>query len=270
MFCWNSILTKARHKTLDMYSQQLFMGTSGLVLPFKNRNAYPPEFEGRSRLQVYGALFNSIEINSIFYKLPRPSTINQWSQSVPDNFRFTFKLWKQITHNKALAFDQADIEAFFNVIAGAADRSGCILVQFPASVKAVLFKKLEFLLLGIQQANTSGWPIAVEFRSPEWYKEPVYELLNAYGAAMVYHDKAGSTSPHPPLEAAHIYLRFHGPGGDYKGSYDQGLLYEYAGYIAKWLSEGKSVYVYFNNTIGAAVDNLKTLERFLQEDYIMG
>lgn len=172
-----------------MDRHQLFMGTSGLVLPYKNRQAYPAKFEGWSRLAVYGALTNSLEVNSIFYKLPKESTVKQWCSSVPDDFRFTFKLWKQITHSKGLAFDPADVTKFFGVIAGAEDKKGCILVQFPASVKPVLFKKVAWLLSGIGEANSSGWPVAVEFRSTAWYNEATYELLNEYGAAMVFHDK---------------------------------------------------------------------------------
>lgn len=243
------------------------MGTSGLVLPYKNRQAYPAKFEGWSRLAVYGALLNSLEVNSIFYKLPKESTVRQWCSSVPADFRFTFKLWKQITHSKDLEFDPLDIEQFFRVIAGAEDKRGCILVQFPASVKPVLFKKVALLLSRLQDANRSGWPVAVEFRSTAWYREATYELLNEHGATMVFHDKAGSTSPQPELEAGHVYLRFHGPDGNYKGSYDHGLLYEYAGYIADWLNAGKAVYVYFNNTMGAALENLRTLEKFLTEDF---
>lgn len=243
------------------------MGTSGLVLPYKNRQAYPAAFEGRSRLGVYGALFNSIEINSIFYKLPKPSTVAQWSASVGDEFRFTFKLWKQITHNKGLDFERTDIEKFFGTIAGAGDKKGCVLVQFPASIKVSSFEKLERMLSCIQDYNKGQWPLALEFRSDSWYTAPVYQLLNVYGATMVYHDKAGSNSPQPELDAGHIYLRFHGPDGNYKGSYDQGLLYEYAGYIAEWAGAGKIVYVYFNNTMGNAVDNLRTLDKFLKDDY---
>lgn len=223
--------------------------------------------EGRSRLGVYGTLFNSLEVNSIFYKLPRAATIAQWSESVSTGFRFTFKLWKQITHNKGLAFDEADIHRFFEVIEPAGAHKGCILVQFPGSVKPPLFRQVEALLASLASANTADWPIAVEFRNYEWYKEPVYELLNTYNAAMVYHDKAGSASPHPELDPRHIYLRFHGPDGNYRGSYDQGALFEYAGYIAEWLAAGKQVYVYFNNTMGAALDDLRTLQRFLAEDY---
>jgi uncharacterized protein YecE (DUF72 family) len=251
-----------------MTHQLLYLGTSGLVLPFKNSQAYPAAFEGWSRLRIYGTLFNSIEINSTFYKLPKASTVAQWSSSTDDRFRFTFKLWKQITHNKLLHFTESDLEKFFGVIEGARDKQGCILVQFPASVKQVMFGKIKSLLACIHEINQHKWPIAVEFRDTSWYNEQTYELLNAYGAAMVFHDKAGSASPHPLLAAGHVYLRFHGPGGNYKGSYDQGLLFEYAGYISEWLNEGKTVYVYFNNTMGAALENLKTLEKFVGELFL--
>jgi len=55
---------------------------------------------------------------------------------------------------------------------------------------------------------------------------------------MVFHDEAGSASPQPALDAGHVHLRFLGPGGNYKGSYDEGLLFEYAGYISDWMNEG--------------------------------
>lgn len=249
-----------------MNAQRLFLGTSGLVLPYKNRQEYPAKFEGKSRLSVYGDLFNSIEVNSIFYKLPRQATVAQWSDSVGADFKFTFKLWKQITHSPQLNFSEADLEKYFEVIAGAAEKCGCILIQFPASVKRPLFSKVASLLSAIQPLNNDRWHLAMEFRHPSWYSEATYELLNEYHVSMVFHDKTGSQSPLTELDAHHIYVRFHGPDGNYKGSYDHGLLFEYAGYISEWLSDGKTVYVYFNNTMGAALENLRTLEKFLQED----
>ena len=57
-----------------------------------------------------------------------------------------------------------------------------------------------------------------------------------------------------------VYLRFHGPGGSYRGSYEEDFLYEYAGYIKDWMAEGKVVYSYFNNTMGNAVGNLFKLK----------
>src|ERR1044072_276638 len=87
-------------------------GTSGLVLPVPNKKAFPPEFKDKSRLTYYGSLFNSIEINSSFYKIPQAATVKKWADSVPDNFAFTFKLWREITHIKGLAYQPEDVLRF--------------------------------------------------------------------------------------------------------------------------------------------------------------
>lgn len=241
------------------------MGTSGIVLPYKNQLAYPEALKGRSRLSVYSTILNSLEVNSIFYKLPKPATIARWSESVCKEFRFTFKLWKQITHSALLNFDKADIEKFAEVIGPAKEKAGCLLVQFPPSVKCRFFRKVENLLSALKQCVGDIWPLAVEFRSACWYTAETCQLLNNYQASLVFHDKAGSGSPQPPLDADHIYLRFHGPQGNYKGSYDPGWLCEYAGYIVDWLRAGKTVYVYFNNTIGDALPNVQLLQQFIRE-----
>lgn len=248
-----------------MNVEKLYIGTSGIVLPYKNQLAYPEALKGLSRLSVYSTIFNSLEVNSIFYKLPRPATIAQWSESVGEEFRFTFKLWKQITHSPRLDFNNTDLVKYFEVIAPAREKAGCLLVQFPASVKCGFIKKVGALLSDIQELNDGVWPVAVEFRSPCWYKDETYELLNQHHASMVYHDKWVSESPQPDLEADQVYLRFHGPRGDYKGSYDPGLLHEYGGYVMDWMHSGKSVFVYFNNTIGDALGNAQALRASIRE-----
>ena len=65
------------------------------------------------------------------------------------------------------------------------------------------------------------------------------------------------------LQADFIYVRFHGPTGNYRGSYSDDVLSEYAGYIMDWVDEGKIVYVYFNNTAGDAFNNLQTLNNLV-------
>src|SRR5688572_27388286 len=108
-------------------SQNLFYaGTSGLVVPVR-KELYPREFQGKSRLTYYSSLFNSIEINSSFYKTPKAATVGRWSESVPDNFRFTFKLSKAITHSKKLEFDILLLELFFNAINHIGNKKGCLL-----------------------------------------------------------------------------------------------------------------------------------------------
>lgn len=244
----------------------LYLGTSGILLPFKNQKQYPAEYQGQSRLQVYGQIFNSLEVNSIFYKLPRPATVAQWSDAVPDSFRFTFKLWKQVTHNPAMQFDPADIAAFARVIRAADRNRGSILVQFPPSAKFGLFPQLAELLAVLREETEDRWEVAVEFRDKSWYRPETYDLLDDFRAAMVFHDKKGSHSPQDEPSAETVYLRFHGPNGDYRGSYDEGLLYEYAGYIQAWREAGKTVYVYFNNTAGDALGNLQSLREYVAGD----
>jgi uncharacterized protein YecE (DUF72 family) len=239
-----------------------YSGTSGLVVPVP-KHSFPPEFEDKSRLTFYASLLNSIEINSSFYKLPRGITIRKWAESVPADFKFTFKLWKEVTHNKGLTFRTEDLENFMKAIDEAGDKKGCLLIQFPPSLKADNIIQLSHLLDAVQNTNAdNAWKVAIEFRDRSWYKDEVYELIDQYEYTMVLHDKASSNAPLQELTADFIYLRFHGPEGNYRGSYDDDFLYEYAQYIKAWLEDGKSVYVYFNNTMGAALDNLSKLNKF--------
>jgi len=105
--------------------------------------------------------------------------------------------------------------------------------------------------------------LAVEFRHSSWYDDSVYELLTSYNVAMVIQDMPASATPMINTADEFVYLRFHGPEGRYKGSYSDGFLYEYSLYIQEWQQEGKTVYVYFNNTAGDALKNLNFLKRCL-------
>lgn len=242
-----------------------FSGTSGLVLPQPNKQAYPPEFQSSSRLTYYAHLFSSIEINSTFYKLPRPATVLNWAGSTPESFRFTFKLWRDITHTPQLKFRKEDLAAFLTAIEPAGNRRGTILVQFPPGLRYTNLLQVGHLLEAFEEMNT-GWPVAVEFRHASWYREETYQLLQEFRAAFVLHDKAGAEAPFESPSARVVYQRFHGPGGNYKGSYDDGFLYEFAGYIREWIAEDRDVYLYFDNTAGDAVGNLLTLNRYVQEE----
>ena len=243
-----------------------YSGTSGLVLPVPNKQLYPEEYRDKPRLSYYASLFNSIEINSSFYKAPQASTVKKWASEVPDGFRFTFKLWRDITHNKELLFNAADVDRFMQVINEAGDKKGCLLIQFPPSVMVASFKQLEKLLMSIQSADPAQqWDVAVEFRNRSWYNEDVYAMLDTYNAGMVIQDMPASLTPMIDFPTEFVYLRFHGPNGGYRGTYTDGFLYEYAQYINDWQQDGKRVYAYFNNTMGEAVKNLMKLNSYLKQ-----
>lgn len=241
-------------------SANYYSGTSGLLLPVPNKLSYPEEFKDKSRLCFYGSMMNSIEINSSFYKVPMAATVAKWAADVPEHFKFTFKLSREITHQKELAFDPGAVKHFMEVIDRAGDKKGCLLVQFPASVRMAQFRQLALLVNTLRESDPEKhWDTAIEFRHVSLYNDEVYRLLEEQGMGMVFHDKAPASTPMLDTDLDFIYLRFHGPDGNYGGSYEDDFLYEYAGYIRDWLMERKTVYSYFNNTIGSALANLFTL-----------
>jgi uncharacterized protein YecE (DUF72 family) len=248
----------------ENHTTRFFAGTSGLVLPVPNKQFYPPEFQGKSRLTYYASLFNSIEINSSFYKVPLASTVKNWASQVPGNFTFTFKLWRDITHNKGLAFDPENVARFMKVINQAGDKKGCLLVQFPPSLKVIMRPQLEKLLTLIADANPENqWKVALEFRHSSWYEDHIFELVDHFGYQIVTHDKPDSAPGLLESDQDFKYLRFHGPNGDYRGQYEHDFLYEYAERIQDWIDEGKTVYVYFNNTMGEAIKDLNLLNSII-------
>jgi uncharacterized protein YecE (DUF72 family) len=244
-------------------AKSFYSGTSGLVLPVPQR-LYPADFQGSSRLEYYASLFNSVEINSSFYKNPKVSTVLKWAQLTPEEFRFTFKLSKSISHAKQLAFKTEEVEAFMQTINAASGKKGCLLVQLPPALKVERIAELQRLLEHLKTANIPGWKIAIEFRHNSWYHQQVYDLLDRFDAAIVIHDIPASATPVIETGASFKYLRFHGENGRYRGSYPDNILQEYAARISSWLENGQTVYCYFNNTMGDAVFNLQALNKFVQ------
>lgn len=243
---------------------QFYSGTSGLVLPVANKQAFPPDFKDKSRLTYYASLFNSLEVNSSFYKIPMAATTKRWSAEVPDNFRFTFKLFREITHNKALAFEDALVEKFMYVIDQVGHKKGALLVQFPASIKYESHVQLDKLLISIHRFNQANeWDLCIEFRHLSWYRKETFRLLSRYKAAVVIHDMPASAPPLIDPWTDFVYVRFHGPAGDYKGGYTDDVLQEYAKKINGWMKEGKTIYTYFNNTIGDALKDLMTINDYI-------
>jgi uncharacterized protein YecE (DUF72 family) len=234
-----------------------FSGTSNLMVPLKQAD-YPPAYEGASRLTYYASLFSSIEINASFYKLPKRATVEKWRESVPGDFRFTFKVPKILTHNKNLEFSGADVAVFAETVAAAGEKKGCLLLQLPPSCKKEREEELGALLENLSE-EAVGWKIAVEFRNVSWHTSGVYRLLQRFGAAMVEHDLPASRTPPVEVSDSFRYIRFHGPEGGYRGSYDDEVLEDCADRVARSVAEGKEVYVYFNNTLGSALHNLHKL-----------
>jgi len=248
----------------------LLAGTSGLVLPVPNKQAFPPEFRNRSRLTYYSSLFNSLELNSSFYRVPMPVTFSKWANEVPPGFRFTVKLWQGITHVPSLRFLPVDVNRFLHAADQLGSKKGCLLIQLPPGLKADRIDQLDRLLEKVCVADAGRtWKLAVEFRNRGWYNPAVEMVLERYQAEKVLQDMPASGitelsgNQNSGDQPQFVYVRFHGPNGDYKGGYSDTVLHAWAQKIKDWQQAGKEVYVYFNNTIGDALKDLNTLRELV-------
>jgi uncharacterized protein YecE (DUF72 family) len=249
-------------KTLYVKQKAYFrIGTSNVTLP-GNKGTFPLAFQSKSRLHYYSRIFNSVEINKCFYKTPLLSTYQKWSLDVPENFQFSLKLSKAITHVPNLPGDSGTLTKFMQTAAGVGNKKGCLLIQFPGAISLDYYNEVEQILQEIQFESEPDqhWRIAVEFRNPDWYTGETFELLDQYDAVAVLHDfKKGKLTEISGREDF-VYIRFHGPAGDYRGSYNESFLKSKAAQIRIWLEDGKDVYAYFNNTMGNAFDNAISLK----------
>ncbi len=247
----------------DTNKENFYCGTSNIELPVPSKQYFPTEYKNKSRLNYYASLFNSVEINSTFYKIPMPRTVEKWADDVPEYFRFTFKLWQGITHAKQLHYAPNDVDRFMKTISMAGSKKGCVLIQFPASIKVSNLQRIEELLSQIFSIeSTAGWNISVEFRDRSWYADGVYTVLEQYGVNLVIHDMPASATPTIAFKDGCVYFRFHGKRGDYKGTYTDEHLMTCAMQIRDWINAGNEVFAYFNNTLGLAVQNAATLNGF--------
>jgi len=245
---------------------KLRIGTSNGHIP-GNKSSFPPAFQLKSRLQYYSSLFNTIEVNSCFYKTPLRSTYEKWAKDVPDDFQFTLKLTKDITHVKELKGDLACMDNFLHAAAGAGNKKGCLLIQFPGKINLEHYTQVENILEQLRVHDPGHeWRTAIEFRNESWYVGETNELLNEYNATMVLHDFSKAKISAFEGKANFVYMRFHGPTGNYRESYSDRVLDEKAKMISGFLETGRDVYAYFNNTAGSAFENAIYLQSRFNRD----
>lgn len=239
---------------------KIMMGTSNGQMP-GNKNTFPPALRLKSRLHYYSTFFNSIEVNSSFYKTPQRSTYEKWVQDVPQDFEFTLKLSRDITHAKKLGDNLSALDGFLQSAMGAGDKKGCLLVQFPGKIDLEHFNQVEHILTDLRMHDPAGeWRLALEFRNESWYTGETTELLNQFDATIVLHDFSKARIWAFNGTANFMYLRFHGPTGNYRESYSERSLDAKAEQIKEFQKSGKDIYVYFNNTAGNAFENARYLQ----------
>ena len=209
-------------------------------------------------LEHYIANFDTVEINNSFYKLPSAETFRCWRDATPPAFCFAVKASRFITHNKKLNDPANALDKFFPPTRELRDKLGPILFQLPPKWRVNVERLEDFLSV---LPTGKRWRYAFEFREPSWLNERVYDTLRRHNAAFCIYELAGFRTPNE-ITADWTYVRLHGPGGKYQGSYSADQLSEWAERIAQWRDQLKAIYLYFDNDqAGYAAQNAMDLKR---------
>ena len=221
---------------------------------------YPQPLPQKRWFEYYSGVFDTVEINNSFYRLPSADTFARWRDQAPPGFCYAVKANRFLTQAKKLMDCGEPLERFLEPVRALGDRLGPILYQLPPRFR-VNRERLEQFLALLPRELTHVF----EFREKSWLVEDVLALLDAHGASFCVHDMAGSATPRwasGPI----AYVRFHGCGGKYWGRYPDEALFGWTDWIVAQAAAGRSVWCYFNNDIDAhAIEDALTLRAMVAQ-----
>ncbi|MCW8408187.1 DUF72 domain-containing protein [Legionella sp. PATHC035] len=236
------------------------IGTSGWVFKGWKEIFYPKSVAEKDELAYYANVFNTVEINSSFYHVPSAKSIAKWRETTPEQFIFSCKASRYLTHVKMLKDVQDSVHYLLQVIEGLEEKLGPVLFQLPPYWPFNLERLEQFV-----KALPESFHYTFEFRNKTWLRQEVYDLLAQYNIALCFYDFKGYQCPEI-ITSDFIYLRLHGPHLDaYLGHYEQKTLLSYAHKFAKWQQEVKQIFCYLDNDQKAvAPSDAQELERLVQ------
>lgn len=266
----------------------IYIGTSGWSYP-KGEGTWTGYFYPTGKineLEYYSQFFNTVEVNSSFYRPPNPGYVYNWVKRVPDDFLFTVKLWQKFTHPKmyeeatgrSAVISQKDVDQFKQSIDPMANsgKLGALLAQFPPSFKNDNYGQ-QILLAVIR--TFGSYRLAVELRHRSWSDDVGFaQLLQDNNVSWVHIDEPkfqSSIATEIPLTADMAYFRFHGRNkemwwkGDsetrYKYLYSPEEINELANRVKAASNKAQLLFAFFNNHWqGYAPRNAVSIMRTLQ------
>jgi uncharacterized protein YecE (DUF72 family) len=227
------------------------IGCSGWNYADWRERIYPEGLPQRRWLEHYATLFDTVEINNTFYRLPARSAVANWAASTPEKFVFAVKASRFLTHVKRLTDMGEGVRRFYERIdpLSSSRKMGPVLWQLPEN-----FHRDDERLEGALARLPKGRH-CFEFRHPSWFVAEVYALLREHGAALVIGDH-----PERPFQAHELttdwtFVRFHYGSRGRNGNYSETELESWRARIDEWRRQVE-VYAYFNNDwLGYAVKN---------------
>lgn len=235
------------------------IGTAGWNITRDNAFAFP---EKGTSLDRYANVFRGVEVNSSFHRPHRASTWAKWASSVPDNFRFSVKIPKMITHERKLVDVENLIDQFASEVGALGSKLAVALVQLPPKLvlEPVVASKFFEKLRGSVSAK-----IVCEPRNASWFEKDAGDLLEKLHVARVAADPAlGKLATVPGGWRGIAYWRLHGSPMMYRSSYSETDISHYAREMRTALDECMDTWCMFDNTASSAALNnaLSLIDKF--------
>jgi uncharacterized protein YecE (DUF72 family) len=216
------------------------IGCSGYYYPSWKGKFYPAGLQPRDWLKHYSTIFNTVELNGTFYRTPKLSDLQKQQAMTPDDFRFSAKMGKFITHNNRLKGMQQDIVAFQDLLReGLGGKLTHFLFQMPPSFH-FSEENLESILSNVPHLPEN----VVELRHASWWNETVRAAFLKAGMTFCNVDFPGMES-YFMTTSPHFYFRLHGNPELFKSSYSQEELKQFVSKLPKGVADYS---IYFNNT----------------------
>jgi len=235
------------------------IGCSGWVYRDWRGGLYPEGLPQRRWLARYSELFDTVEVNSTFYRLASPKAVGTWVEQTPRDFLFACKASRYLTHVKRLRDIEQGVARFYEPLEGLrkAGKLGPTLWQLPES-----FERDDERLAGAIRSLPRGRH-CFELRHQSWFTQDVYEILRRHGVALVIGDHPERPFQARELTAGWTFIRFHFGRRGRNGRYSERELEAWKRRIAAWRSNVE-VFAYFNNDWeGHAVENARWLKQRL-------
>jgi uncharacterized protein YecE (DUF72 family) len=178
---------------------ELHIGTSGFAYKEWVGPFYPRELREKEMLGFYAAQFDTVEVNSTFYRFPSAAGLAAWASQVPDGFRFAIKAPQRITPPKRLHEISADVVHLIDTVSTLGPLLGSLLFLLPPRMPPNVEGLRDLITL-----FPPGLRVAFEFRDTRWHCDEVYHLLRENGCALCYNDDMMSM---PVLTADWGYVR---------------------------------------------------------------
>lgn len=236
---------------------ELRIGTSGWNYGHWRGIFYPQGLKQSAWLEFYSRTFDSVEINVTFYRLPKPEYVTNWDRAVPEDFLFSVKGSRYLTHIKRLGETGEPLDRFFDIMDLLGEKAGPILWQLPPAMK-----RNNDRLAAFAGALPSGRRHVFEFRHESWYCQEVYDILDNAGAALCVPVRPEIKSDIVQT-APWMYFRFH--CGEEGGLFTTREIKKWAVALRQFKDAGADIYAYFNNDWqGFALRNAQELRKALR------